>query len=180
MLCENLRRARKSRGLSQAELATELNVVRQTISKWEKGLSIPDYERLARLSEVLEVPIDILLGDGTIPEKQNGMDQLERLEREIEQEREHRQRQQHRFSIVLLLCGGAMLCWSGIPKLFLWSVRHKLAAAAAEETIIGGADAATSLYTVAPFNGIGTMILGGGLIVAALYILFQIKRKRGS
>lgn len=180
MLCENLRRARKSRGLSQAELATELNVVRQTISKWEKGLSTPDYERLVRLSEVLEVPMDILLGDGTIPEKQNGMDQLGRLEREMEQEREHRQRQQHRLSIVLLLCGGAMLCWSGIPKLFLWSVHHKLAAAAAEGSIIGGADIATSLYMVAPFNGMGTAILGGGLIAAALYILSKIKKKRGS
>lgn len=180
MLCENLRRARKSRGLSQAELATELSVVRQTISKWEKGLSMPDYERLVRLSEVLEVPMDILLGDGTIPKKQDGMDQLERLERKIEQEREHRQRQQHRLSIILLLCGGAMLCWSGIPKLFLWSVRHELAAAAAEGAIIGGTDAATALYTMAPFNGIGTAVLGSGLMAAALYILFKIKKKRGS
>lgn len=39
MLNENIRNLRKSKGLSQEELAVRLNVVRQTISKWEKGVS---------------------------------------------------------------------------------------------------------------------------------------------
>lgn len=39
MLNENIRKLRKSKGLSQEELAIKLNVVRQTISKWEKGVS---------------------------------------------------------------------------------------------------------------------------------------------
>lgn len=42
MLNENIKALRKSKGLSQEELAIKLNVVRQTISKWEKGLSVPD------------------------------------------------------------------------------------------------------------------------------------------
>lgn len=63
MLNENIKSIRKSKGLSQEELAIRLNVVRQTISKWEKGLSVPDSDMLISLSEVLETPVSILLGE---------------------------------------------------------------------------------------------------------------------
>ena len=53
MLNENIRAIRKSKGLSQQELAVKLNVVRQTVSKWEKGLSVPDSDLLIALSEAL-------------------------------------------------------------------------------------------------------------------------------
>ena len=49
MLCENIKAIRKSKGLSQEELAIKLNVVRQTISKWEQGLSVPDADMLISL-----------------------------------------------------------------------------------------------------------------------------------
>ena len=68
MLNENLKAVRKSKGLSQEELAIKLNVVRQTISKWEKGLSVPDSEMLIKISDVLETPVSVLLGE-TIAEK---------------------------------------------------------------------------------------------------------------
>lgn len=63
MLSENIKAIRKSKGLSQQELAIKLNVVRQTISKWEQGLSVPDSDMLLSLSEVLETPVSILLGE---------------------------------------------------------------------------------------------------------------------
>ena len=63
MLSENIKAIRKSKGLSQQELAIKLNVVRQTISKWEQGLSVPDSEMLISLSEVLETPVSKLLGE---------------------------------------------------------------------------------------------------------------------
>lgn len=63
MLKENLKSIRKSKGLSQEELAIKLNVVRQTISKWEQGLSVPDAEMLITISEVLETPVSTLLGE---------------------------------------------------------------------------------------------------------------------
>ena len=63
MLNENIRALRKSKGLSQQELAIKLNVVRQTISKWEQGLSVPDSEMLISLSEVLETHVSKLLGE---------------------------------------------------------------------------------------------------------------------
>lgn len=181
MLGENLRRARKIRGLSQAELAAELNVVRQTVSKWEKGLSTPDCKVLVKISEVLGLPLSALLGDDEFgKETEQGMAaRLERLQNAIDQERACRQRQQRGLSVVLLLCGGAILGWSTMRPLFLWSVQHRLAAAAAEGTMIGGADAATSLYTAASSGGMGTVGLGGILVFAALWIMARNRRKAG-
>ena len=69
MLNENIKVIRKSKGLSQEELAIKLNVVRQTISKWEQGLSVPDSEMLISLSEVLETPVGTLLGETAIDSK---------------------------------------------------------------------------------------------------------------
>ena len=63
MLNENIKALRKSKGLSQEELAVKLNVVRQTISKWEKGLSVPDSDMLISISKALETSVSTLLGD---------------------------------------------------------------------------------------------------------------------
>lgn len=63
MLSQNIKTIRKSKGLSQEELSVKLNVVRQTISKWEQGLSVPDADMLILLSEALETPVSVLLGE---------------------------------------------------------------------------------------------------------------------
>ena len=63
MLNENIRNLRKSKGLSQEELAIRLNVVRQTISKWEKGLSVPDSSMIISLAEELDTSVSTLLGE---------------------------------------------------------------------------------------------------------------------
>ena len=66
MLNETIKAIRKSKGLSQQELAVKLNVVRQTISKWEQGLSVPDSDLLIALSEALETPVSTLLGETVV------------------------------------------------------------------------------------------------------------------
>lgn len=63
MLNENIRQARKAKGLSQEELAIKLNVVRQTVSKWENGLSVPDSSMLITLAEELGTSVSTLLGE---------------------------------------------------------------------------------------------------------------------
>lgn len=63
MLSENIKNLRKSKGISQEELAIKLNVVRQTVSKWEKGLSVPDSEMLISLAEELDTSVSVLLGE---------------------------------------------------------------------------------------------------------------------
>ena len=62
MLNENIKAIRKAKGLSQQELAVKLNIVRQTVSKWEQGLSVPDADLLIALSQALETPVSTLLG----------------------------------------------------------------------------------------------------------------------
>ena len=66
MLNENIKAIRKAKGLSQQELAVKVNVVRQTVSKWEQGLSVPDADMLLALSEALETPVSVLLGETVV------------------------------------------------------------------------------------------------------------------
>ena len=81
MLSENIKISRKYKGLSQDELAIKLNVVRQTVSKWERGLSVPDSEMLIALSEILEIPVSTLLGKNIETSK---ADQLEVIAQKLE------------------------------------------------------------------------------------------------
>ena len=69
MLNENIKNLRKQKGLSQEEFAIKLSVVRQTVSKWERGLSVPDSDMLLSISEVLQTPVSVLLGE-TVQEKE--------------------------------------------------------------------------------------------------------------
>ena len=81
MLNENMKAIRKSKGLSQEELGIKLNVVRQTISKWEQGLSVPDSDMLISISEALETPVSTLLGETVIePEADDLKAMSEKLE----------------------------------------------------------------------------------------------------
>ena len=81
MLNENIKAIRKSKGLSQQELAVKLNVVRQTVSKWEQGLSVPDSDLLIALSEALETPVSTLLGE-TVTESE--ADEVKALSEKLE------------------------------------------------------------------------------------------------
>ena len=81
MLKENIKTLRKQKGLSQEELSIKLNVVRQTISKWEQGLSVPDSEMLISISEVFETPVSTLLGE-TISETKD--DDLKAISEKLE------------------------------------------------------------------------------------------------
>ena len=62
MLSENIKRLRAESGMSQEELAARLAVVRQTVSKWERGMSVPDADMVVRLAELFGVPVSELLG----------------------------------------------------------------------------------------------------------------------
>ena len=81
MLNETIKALRKSKGLSQQELAVKVNVVRQTISKWEQGLSVPDSDLLIALSEALETPVSTLLGE-TVAESE--ADEVKALSEKLE------------------------------------------------------------------------------------------------
>ena len=81
MLNENIKAIRRSKGLSQEELSIKLNVVRQTISKWEQGLSVPDSDMLISISEVLETSVSTLLGESVI---ESEVDDLKAISEKLE------------------------------------------------------------------------------------------------
>lgn len=85
MLNENIRAIRKNRGYSQEELAIRLHVTRQTISKWEKGLSVPDSMQLSDMAEIFEVSASELLGEASVEEQDHGavVEQLSRINEQL-------------------------------------------------------------------------------------------------
>ena len=81
MLKDNLKTLRKNKGLSQEELSVKLHVVRQTISKWESGLSVPDAEMLINISELFETPVSEILGEDI---EKNEKDDLKVISEKLE------------------------------------------------------------------------------------------------
>ena len=73
MLKDNLKTLRKNKGLSQEELSIKLHVVRQTVSKWESGLSVPDAEMLMTISEIIETPVSEILGESIEEKEKNDL-----------------------------------------------------------------------------------------------------------
>lgn len=82
MFNENLKIIRKAKGYTQEELAIKIHVVRQTISKWEKGLSVPDADMLSKLADVLEINVSELLGS-EIKEETNKNEVSDNLRRSV-------------------------------------------------------------------------------------------------
>lgn len=85
MLGNNIKALRKSKGITQQELAIKLNVVRQTISKWEKGFSVPDAEMLQKMADILETDAATLLGAATDASPKESAPLAEQLSRLNEQ-----------------------------------------------------------------------------------------------
>lgn len=113
MLNENIRAVRRSKGLSQEELAVKLGVVRQTVSKWEQGLSVPDSDLLLSLSEALETPVSTLLGE-TVAETGAGelqviCEKLEVINLQLARRRDARRRAVRWLLLALWIATAAVL-----------------------------------------------------------------------
>jgi len=106
LLNENIKTIRKSKGLSQEELAIKLNVVRQTISKWEQGLSVPDSDMLISISEVFETPVSTLLGETVMESKVDDLkvisEKLEVINLQLAQRKATRRKMLH--GLLISLC----------------------------------------------------------------------------
>ncbi len=127
MLKENIKAIRKSKGLTQEELGIKLNVVRQTISKWEQGLSVPDSEMLISISDILETPVSTLLGETISDSKVDDLkvisEKLEIINLQLSQRKNLRRKIIHWFLvslciiiivtyIVLILLNSSYLGWN--------------------------------------------------------------------
>lgn len=160
MLNENIKSIRKSKGLSQEELAVKLNVVRQTISKWEQGLSVPDSDMLISISEVLETPVSTLLGETISESKADDLraisEKLEVINLQLAQRKQGRQKAIHWFFIflcVIIVIAFAVLILLNSPYLG-WDYSDP------ENAVIGiGFHAMEWLFTrIAPLVLIGAAI----------------------
>lgn len=113
MISENIKNARKAKGISQEEMAAQLNVVRQTVSKWENGLSVPDADVLLRISDLLGVSVNDLLGvklqNSTVEDLENELAQLKEQLNIRKQEESLLLRANKKRGTILLLSFIAML-----------------------------------------------------------------------
>src|SRR5699024_2105533 len=113
MLGDNIKKYRRERGYTQEELSAELHVVRQTISKWENNVSVPDAEALIRISRALEVPVSVLLDLTPEEETVDLTDELARVNEELAERNQQLQRNtlasQKRGQIVFLSFAALMV-----------------------------------------------------------------------
>lgn len=120
MLSENIKTLRKSKGLSQEELAIKLHVVRQTVSKWEQGLSVPDSDLLLSLSEALETPVSALLGETmaepAVDELKVISEKLAVINLQLAQRKETRRKALHglflSLCVLIVLTFAAFIAWN--------------------------------------------------------------------
>ena len=173
MLNENIKALRKAKGLSQEELAIKLNVVRQTVSKWEKGLSVPDAGMVIQIADALDTTVNVLLGEETLePKEQEATKALAaKLEVLNEQFAKRSEGKRKIWRIVFGVMG--VLALIGLMKeaLLLAELSQFKNMLESSAVIIGGADEATGIFvsngSFRRFSIITTIIAG---IVAVIGI----------
>lgn len=151
MLSDNLKELRKSKGLSQEELAAKLCVVRQTVSKWEQGLSVPDSEMLIKIAEALNTSVSTLLGEAISSDNSSEIrvlaEKLEVLNTMLAAKNE-RNRKGWRLAFIAAAVISALYAFYAI----IASIQHQKIVQQSIG-IIGGADGPTSVFvTSTPMN----------------------------
>ena len=108
MLKDNLKTLRKNKGLSQEELNVKLHVVRQTISKWESGLSVPDAEMLINISELFETPVSEILGESIEEKEKNDLkvisEKLEVINEQLSNYQKEKRKRKIQALIIIDIC----------------------------------------------------------------------------
>ncbi len=170
MLSDNIKNLRKAKGLSQDELAIKLNVVRQTISKWEKGLSVPDSEMLLTIAEELGTTVNALLGETIEPDVCTELkviaNKLEVINEHIVKQNESRRKAWRVVFTITTIFSVAVLVIALIGFIYFVSVTSDLTAST---SVIGGADGPTAVFiTSTGFNHIPIVVAGIVAIVSAI------------
>ena len=171
MIGEQIKTARKAKGVSQEELAVRLGVVRQTVSKWENGMSVPDADVLIKIAELLDVPVSQLLG--MEPESGSVQDmagELARLNKELAakiQKEKLRAELDKKRGVILLLSFGALIAALTV-KIELLSL---LLAGACMLTMLAILYRNLTLFTVAAADKAGIGALRAATIFDAVVLL---------
>ena len=176
MLSENLKNLRKAKGLSQEELADRLHVVRQTISKWEKGLSVPDSELLICLAEALDTDVQTLLGETVPPQEETETlkllaAKLETLNEQFARQNERRRRLWRIFFLTLGTISLLMLLCSLVVILSMNAATNSTISA------IGGADGPTAILVSRTSVQLFPLVLAGIAVIASGVGIYFTRRK---
>ena len=166
MLNENLKTARKSKGLSQEELALKLHVVRQTVSKWEQGLSVPDSDMLISISEILETPVSELLGETLTEQKPDDLKAISGKLEEINLQFAKRKQRKRKILFWLFVIIGALIVITAVLLIKLQSPYLNWNFADPETAVVGTAFHIFEFcfFRLAPFALLGAVI--GAIITA--------------
>lgn len=181
MLSENIKKLRKEKEMSQEELALRLNVVRQTVSKWEQNLSVPDSEMLIKIAEVFEVPVSRLLGERV--EETDTKTELEKISQKLENlnsmiaEKSNKSRRicLTVVAVCLIIISAILLAFSVI---FLIRLINFISPASSV-AIIGGADGPTQIMvssTMSWFEVLALFAVALIIFAVAIMILRRIKK----
>ena len=172
MLSQQIQLLRKQQGLSQQVLADRLHVVRQTVSKWEQGRSVPNAQQIQPLADALNTSVQTLLELEPSADAQRMQEQLDTLQTELRQATLRR----HKRRFLALTVSGLVLL-----VLALLVLLHSYHALAAWEQlapqVIGGADVATQIYVASLTPELLLCLVPLILLAAGLIGLWRTFRK---
>lgn len=182
MLQDNIKIFRKQKGWSQEELAVKLNVVRQTISKWEKGLSVPDSEMLIRIADELDTSVGVLLGgEEKVDEKSDENPELKEIAAKLEilneQFAKRNERQRKIWRAIFIILGVVLLLAFSYDLVGFLYFRFMMDTINADPSIIGGYDGPTSIYVSNISFKVGKFILMLAASVLSVIGIYRTRRR---
>ena len=183
MLNENIKTLRKAKGLSQKELAIKLNVVRQTISKWEKGLSVPDAGMVIQIAEVLETPVNVLLGEEIPAQEEQNLTKtlaakLEVLNEQYSKQNEKRRKMWRIIFAVILIISAIFLIRYLIFFTFIYQLQNSgNASTSTAVTILDGGHAPAYFTFLYYFSVLKPVLLSALAAIVSGIILCRLRKK---
>ncbi len=170
MLKENIKNLRKAKGMSQEELAIKLHVVRQSVSKWERGLSVPDSEMLLQIAEKLDTTVAALLGETMLPEGDTELSslaaKLESINEQLAKRKEGRRKIWRTFFV--LACILAIMAL-GKEAIDFFYHSYVMAEMTANHSVIGGNEGSTGIFVATPIWTVFFPILAITVCAVGLY-----------
>ena len=180
MLNENLIKIRKDRGLTQEALAAKLNVVRQTVSKWEKGLSVPDAEMLIEIADLFDTSVSALLGETLILESETDSiselsNRLSLINEQLAREKEKKRKTLKALSL-FGITGSLLYFFTQLlpvlqSKLLSYSGNSSL-------SVIGGADGPTSIFVSSYGFDLSKIIAAALIFTISIHTYISARRKQ--
>ncbi len=158
--------------MSQEELAVRLNVVRQTVSKWEQNLSVPDSDMLVKLAEVFEVSVGILLSEEQPKQEEHASNEIQQ-DKCTDCRKKSKKRKIMTVIAVVLIIAAFFILLNIVLAYFIypfWRQANSIA-------IIGGADGPTSILIADVSSDILSRVIQGVAAVVLVVIAVVIIKK---